>query len=290
MKILLYNNFSFHHEMIGFGLDFCKKYNHDAYVFNPNDFEKYMELYDIIGYRYNIIKEINVEIYDLIIVLTDSDWSYLPKYINDKTICINHWYQDRNKYIKYAIPIAPFISEYYNSEFILPVHPIITKSKKEEFKTLGEIYVVVMGRFIPDDISYFDFISNPNVIYNIISKSPPSPLLLKNNNIKIYTNIDAISLCNIMLNSHYILITDINHNHNKGYSVSASLAYSFSTLCQLIIPKEMNSYLRFKSPILYEKNKKKITLKIPDIDGVYEEALYLMSKRDNILNKFLNKL
>ena len=287
MKILLYNNFPFHHEMFGFALDFCKKYNHEADVCNPQDNEKYMELYTILGYTYKIVTDINQELYDLIIVLTDSDWSYLPKYINNKTICINHWYQNRNEYIKNAIPIAPFNSEYYNPEFILPVHPIITKTQKDSFKTTGEIIVTVMGRFIPDDISYFDFIVNHNVIYNIISKSPPSPLLSKHKNIKIHTNIDAITLCNIMANSHYILVTDINYNHNKCYSVSASLAYAFSTMCQLIIPKEMNSYLRLKSAVIYEKNKK-ITLTLPDIKSVNEEAEHFMLKRNEILQKYLN--
>ena len=252
--------------------------------------EKYMELYNILGYEYKIVTEIKPELYNLIIVLTDSDWTYLPKYVNDKTICINHWYQDRNEHIKNAIPIAPFNSEYYNSEFILPVYPIVTRTQKDAFKTTGDIIVTVMGRFIPDDISYFDFISNHNVIYNIISKSPPSPSLSIHKNINIHTNIDAITLCNIMANSHYILITDINYNHNKCYSVSASVEYAFSTLCQLIIPKEMNSYLRLKSAVIYEKNKNKITITLPDIKSVNEEAETLMLKRNEILQKYLDEL
>ena len=286
MKILLYNNFPFHHEMFGFALDFCKKFGHGAFVFNPNDYEEYMKVYDILDYKYTTVTNIEPDIYDLIIVLTDSDWSYLPKWVNNKTICINHWYQDRNKYIKNSIPIGPLHSNKYNSTFISQIYPILTKDKKNQFHSIDKIYVSIMGRFIPNDPSYLDFIKNKNVIYNFISKNPPHKKILESKNIKCFTNINALDLCNILSNSHYILVTDTNINHNKCYTISASISYAFSTGCQLIIPKEMNSYLRLKSAIVYDKTDN-ISLEFPDIDSVYEESETLMNNRNKILNNLL---
>jgi hypothetical protein len=49
----------------------------------------------------------------------------------------------------------------------------------------------------------------------------------------------------------------------------------------------MNSYLRLKSAVIYEKNKK-ITLTLPDIKSVNEEAEHFMLKRNEILQKYLN--
>lgn len=287
-KILLYNNYPFHHEMIALGLDYCRNKNYEAVVYNPNDHDNYMKVYSMCNYEYTMIDKIeNTDQYDLIIVLSDCDKSFLKEWVTPKTICINHWYCKRNPFIKTQIPIAPFTSSSYNPNFILPIFPTILKSEKMRINPVNEIVVTVMGRFVPQDIEYLNFINNEggNIFYYIISRTNHDNL--KNyKNVFVYENIDAINLYTLMANSHYILVTDINPYHNKGYSTSASIAHSFSTGCQLIIPEEMNKHLRLKSAIVYDRNKS-ISLGNPDLDLVYEEREELIQKRDRILDEII---
>jgi hypothetical protein len=134
-------------------------------------------------------------------------------------------------------------------------------------------------------MSYFNFIKNDNIIYKIISREVHYNLM--NNNVQVYNNINADELLNQLLNSHYILVTDLNYNHLNCYSISASIAYAFSTGCQLIIPEKMNQYLRLKSAILYN-NDSQLLLRYPNYDLVYDELNEFINKRDRILDKLCN--
>lgn len=288
MKILLYNNYPFHHELIGFGLDYCRKRNYQAIVYNPNDYDKYMEFYKKCEYDYTMIDKIEEpEQYDLIILLSDCERSFIKEWVTSKTICINHWYCKRNPFITKQIPIAPFKSTYYNPDFIIPVHPVISKDSKIKILPVTEIVITIMGRFIPDSLEYLDFINknDNNVYYNIISRSI-HPSLKNHKNVILYQNIDALMLYTVLANSHYVLITDMNHYHNKGITTSASISCSFSTGCQLIIPEEMNKHLRLKSAILYDRNKP-LALGSPNLDLVYQEHDEIINTRDRILDEII---
>lgn len=287
-KILLYNNYPFHHEMIALGLDYCRNRNYEAIVYNPNDHDNYMKVYSIFDYKYTMIDKIeNTEQYDLIIVLSDCDKSFLKEWVTSKTMCINHWYCKRNTFINTQIPIAPFTSSSYNPIFTSPVFPAISKNEKLKIMPVNHIFVTVMGRFVPEDVEYLNFINKDanNVVYHIVSRTNHDNLK-NNDNIFVYENIDAIDLYRIMANSHYILVTDINPFHNKGFSTSASIAHSFSTGCQLVIPEEMNKHLRLKSAIVYNRHKP-LSLGNPDLDLVYEEREELIQKRDRILDEII---
>lgn len=286
MSVLLYNSFPFHHEMFGFALDYCKLRNLDVDIVNENDHYQWNEMYSNIGYKFNKIKEIDdPKKYKLIIVLTDSDWVFKNEWVGSNTICINHLYTKRNFYIDKQISIGPLQRDRYDDDFILPVFPLIDRNTKVQLNILHDIIITVIGRFVPDDKKYFDFI-NPgdhNVIYNVIS--PFKHENLSGNNIRVFSELSANDFMTTLVNSHYILVTDINPNHNKGYSLSSSIHLAFSVGCQLIIPEEMNIHLRLKSPILYRRDR---TLKVvfPNYDLVFKERDELISMRNSILDKF----
>lgn len=290
-KLLIYNNFSFHHDLIGFALEYCMDNNYIANVYNPNDYDNYMDFYKKIGLNFILIdKIINPKIYDLIIVLTDSDFSYTSENITNKTITLRHWYNIRNPLFKIQIPIAPFtnINNTYDPYFICPVYNLINKDQKCKISMITEIKITIIGRFIPDNIEYFNFINSDskNVIYNIITQCPHDKLR-NSKNVNYFENVNASIFYEILVNSHYCLITDLCYNHNNGFTISSSIITSFITGCQLIIPEEMNKHLRLKSAILYNKNKK-IILDNPNYDLVFNERQDFIDKRNNILNAIIN--
>ncbi len=293
-KILLYNGMNFHNELFGTFLDYFNNIYKNCIVdcYFIHDHLKYFEMYNIF-FKFNIITSFRPDDYDLIIVLTDSDWSYKKEWINSKTICINHWYQSRNLFIDKQINIGPFYNKngIYNSEYILPTYNTITqKFPKTDSKHITDINVCILGRFIPDKSSDLDFLrkNNANIKFHVINVHGIHPDLLDKKDIIVHTNINTIDLYNLLLNSQYIYITDTNHEHLNGYSVSASIGLGFITLCNLIIPEKMNRHLRLKTAITYKNTNDPITLEIyPKIHLIEEEREYFLNKRNKILNKLL---
>lgn len=290
-KILLYNDFPFHNEMFGFMLDYCRCKNYEAYVLFRHDHLKYFDFYKVF-YKFNIVNEVNPEIYDMVVVLTDSDWSYEEKWINYKTICIDHWYQLRNKLIKHHVPISPFRNIYYKENFIIPTYDCINISEyKKMVKKITYIDIVILGRAHPDNYEELNFIKcGVQPTFHIVNCHGVHESLKNKPNVKVYDNkITTVELYNLLLNSEYILITDKNDSHTKGYSMSASIALSFNTGCQLIMPEEMNKYLRLKSAILYRKNQNLELSILPDYKLVEQEKFYFINIRNRILDNFFEK-
>ena len=286
-RILLYNNFHFHCEMFGFFFDYAKNKNFIVDVFCPIDNLKYFELYKLF-FSFNIINTFNHLSYDLVVVLTDSDWSYKKEWINNKTITIDHWYQIRNNDIKYHIPISPFRSSIYKENFIIPTYNIneITFETKSSVKPLDHINIAILGRAIPDNIDDLKYYKCNKINYHIINCWGIHNSLKNKENIIVYDKyVSTIELFNILVNCQYILITNKNDSHNKNYSTSASIALSFTTGCQLIIPEEMNTSLRLKSAILYKPNTDLFLEIQPNYDLVFKEKIYLINLRNKILDE-----
>lgn len=290
-KILLYNSFPFHNELFGFFFDYAQNKNFIVDVYCPFDRLEYFKLYQIY-FKFNIVKNFNHLEYDLVFVLTDSDWEYKKEWINNKTITLDHWYQIRNHSIKHHIPVSPFASNIYKENFIIPAYNIPEiYNKKLLLKNLSIISIAIMGRFIPespDELKFFK--DNDNINFHIINCHGIHPKLKNVKNITTYEHLSSIELFNILLNCQYVYITDKNNSHNKNYSTSASIALAFNTGCQLIIPEIMNRCLRLKSAIIYKPNED-ITLDMyPDYDLVFKEKNYFIELRNKILDNLTNEI
>lgn len=290
-KILLYNSFPFHNELFGFFLDYSQNKNFIVDVYCPFDRLEYFRLYQMY-FKFNLVRQFHHLNYDLVFVLTDSDWEYKKEWINNKTITLDHWYQIRNINIKHHIPVSPFNSNIYKENFIIPTYniPEINYEKKLLVKPLSHIDIAIMGRFIPESIDELKFLKYSNINFHIINCHGIHPKLKNLKNIITYEHLTTIELFNILLNSQYVYITDKNDSHNKNYSTSASIALAFNTGCQLIIPESMNRCLRLKSAIIYKPNED-IDLELyPDYDLVFKEKKYFIDLRDKILNDLTNQI
>lgn len=289
-RILLFNSFHFHNEMFGFFLDYAKNKNFIIDIYCPIDNLEYFKLY-IMFFKFNIINTFNYLLYDLIIVLTDSDWGFKKEWVTNKTITMNHWYQTRNTHIKYQIPVSPFKTSMYIENFIIPTYNAgdIDLNKKLSVKPLDHINIAILGRAIPDNIDTLKFLKCNKIIFHIVNRWGIHDSLKNKENIIIHDQpITTINLFNLLINCQYILITDKNDSHNKNYSTSASIALSFTTGCQLIIPEIMNTSLRLKSAILY-KPYTDLFLEIePNYELVFKEKNYFINLRNEILDKILN--
>lgn len=283
MKILLLNSDPFHHEVFGFLLHYFNEKGIVVDIYNKLDHEGYNNLYKLLGYKFTLVEEFKKEDYDYLILITDSNLNMVD-IIPERTICINHWYKRRNYNIPNQINLAPFHSQTYKYNFTLAVHPVVKLTDKLKMYTENIIQVCIMGRSIPYEEKYLDFITNENIIFNVITKFETP--LKSSKRIKLYNNISSEALFNIIANSHYILVTDIDRNHLEGYSVSASISYAFTTGCQLIIPEKMNSHLRLRSAIIYNRDRE-LHLEQPDFNLVYKEASEIMENRNKILDKYI---
>ena len=291
-KILLYNSFHFHCELFGFFFDYSRNKNFIIDVYCPIDNLDYFRFYKLY-FKFNIVNSFDYNSYDLVFVLTDSDWAYKKEWINNKTITLDHWYQLRNKNIQYHIPVSPFKSSVYKENFIIPTYFIedIDLDKKKLVKPLDCINIAILGRAIPENIDELKYLKCNKITFHIINCWGVHNTLKNKENIKIYdTPISTIELFNILINCQYIYVTDKNNSHNQNYSTSASIALSFTTGCQLIIPEIMNTSLRLKSAILY-KQQTDLFLEIePDYDLVFSERKYLIELRNKILDELTNKI
>jgi len=290
-RILLYNSFPFHNELFGFFFDYAQNKNFIIDVYCPFDKLEYFKLYQLY-FKFNIISAFNYLDYDLVFVLTDSDWEYKKEWINNKTITLDHWYQIRNKHIKYHIPVSPFASNTYKENFIIPTYsiPELNYETKLLIKPLYNINIAIMGRYIPENIDELKFLKYDKIIFHIINCHGIHPELKNIENVIIHENISTINLFNILLNCQYIYITDKNNSHNKNHSTSAAIALSFTTGCQLIIPEIMNRSLRLKSAIIYKPDKDLYLNLDPDYELVFNEKKYFINLRNKILDDLINQI
>lgn len=291
-KVLLYNGLPFHNELFGTFLEYFNEKKWDIHIYTKLDHLGFFDMYKLF-FSYTFVSDVNPDIYDLVIVLTDSDWSYTK--INKKTICINHWYQKRNNFINKQYPIGPLLLDNgkFNDNFIIPVYSsILNRYNKSDVKHINEIHVCVLGRCIPDDQEELKFLQHTEqkIVFHIINVHGYHPKLKNNPNIKLYDNkfVSTTDLFNILINCEYMFINDTNIEHNNGYTISASIALSLVTGCQLIIPTIMNKHLRLKSPILYDNKKDYLYLDFKqNYDIIKEDLDYCVNKRNKLLDKII---
>lgn len=229
--------------------------------------------------------------YDLVLVLTDSQWDYKSEWVsqNKNTVCINHFYQRRNSYIQNQINCSPFHSNSYEENFILPCYniPDITLETKRKVSHLDFINIVIMGRFLPDTLKPLQHLKSNRIVFHIINVHGINECYQNQPNIKVYPKITTIDLYNVLVNSQYIYVSDLNPNHTKGYSSSAAIALSFNTLTQLIIPEKMNRHLRLRSAIIYQPDEDIHLQHLPNYELIHNEKKYFIDMRNRILDNLL---
>lgn len=287
-KILLYNGFPFHYEIIGFMLEFCNKYNIEAVlVLNFMD-HSWIDLYKS-KYKFDILLSLpnDLDQYLFVLLLTDDDMSFPDNLITDNVVCIDLYYKNRREAIKHHIPIAPFKEEC--ELYALPIFNYINYDDKIKHlnKRLRPIISFLGYSTVHTDISSLSIIENIHEfdIY-IMSRNIPNKYF-NMPNIFLFENILAMDLFKILSYSSYVCYIP---NNSKGakeqmncYGLSGCIPISFTTGCKLIIPKEMNKFLKFNSIIEYSLDTKFRLNLTPSLLETFEERERLISLRDKSL-------
>ena len=269
-KLLSFNSFWFHYEVIGVILDFAANMNIniDLVQLVPN--KHWDELYSK-KYNYNKLTKLPSELeynnnYNMIFLLTDDDMEFPNNRIDNRTVCLDHYYQNRRPLIKHHVSIKPFTNN-INEMFVLPIWQYISKIEKiniikKNYQNGLKPVIALIGNghnkdpniFINSISNYYEF--EFRIIAMKIPKHPWKNHQSKNLTISFYENIDAVKMFELLGSSNYVGF--FNHNdpkHGDGHSMTSSIPNAFSSGCRLIIPSKMNKQIRLNSPLEIYNNK-----------------------------------
>ena len=289
-KILIYNGFPFHYEMIGFMLDFCRKYTIEATLVNKVMNHEWLDVYKQ-KFNFHYLQELPSDLnsFTLIVLLTDDDMSYPNHLIFNNTLCIDHSInQNRRPQVKYHIPIIPFHEKI--TDFILPVFNYIDiESKIKKINERKRPVITFLGdSALPCDASVLRVIINlldfDIYIINrrIVNKNFNLP------NVFFFENIPATEMFELLISSTYICfipnkISRSYPDHYECKSMTAAMPLSFTTGCKLIIPQSMNKILKLKSVFEYAPYTQFALDASPSLLETFHERDQLLKRRDTSL-------
>jgi hypothetical protein len=224
--------------------------------------------------------------FDIVFLLTDDDYSFDKSNIvlNQKVICIEHFYLDRCPEINNKIATRPFDSNYYR-DWALPCYPNINKSNKtvSNIDNKNCIYIAIVGTNITN--------YNTNVMNRIKYNDKKISFIVIGRDINInkfeglnsdiivnvYQNIDTTSMINLLCICDFLLADSNMDTNYEDKQMTGSIPLAFSLLVPLIISKQTNHFYQFENVIEFDKaNEEDIVLKDIDIDSLEKE-------RDNII-------
>ena len=285
-RILVYNGFPFHYEMIGFILDFSKKYNIQIDLLLKHLDNSWIDLFKT-KYMFNVLDCLpnNLDNYLFVLLLTDDDTSFPDNIINENVVCIDHYYKNRRSIVKHHIPIAPFKEDI--NLYAFPIFNYINYEDKLNIlnKCSRPIITFLGNSTLPENIDIFNNIDNIGDfdIYIINRDIPKNYITLPN--LFLFENISATLLFEILTKSTYICYipnNSVNAQMQKNcQSISASFPISFTTGCKLIIPEYINKFLKLNSIIEYSSKNKLILDKKPSLIETFNEREKLINIRDN---------
>jgi len=294
IKILAYNGYPFHYEMCGFILEFCSKNNIEIDLYLKHMDESWIELYRK-KYVFNVVDVLpcNLQDYLFVLLLTDDDTSISENMISENVVCIDHYYKNRRPLIKHHIPIAPFQEDIKLYSF--PVFEYINYEDKIKLLSNKQRPIITFLGFstIPYDnntiLSLIDNTSDFDIY--IINKQLHEYYKYYVNlpNIFIFENIPATKLYELLTESTYICYIpngSINCDMQRQcHTITSSMFVSFTTGNKLIIPKDLNKFLKLSSIVEYSYGDKLILDKTPSLIETFNEREKLIHIRDNsILN------
>ena len=313
MNIAVYQGFDIiHFEVLGYLIEYFikSKININIYAHTNNLINIEWKNYYNTLFKTEMIwtnpYNFNPEIYDLIFLLTDDDFSFkeewLIKYGNEKVIMIDHSGKIRRNNAYYRIGTR-FFSNRPECAWALPIYTgILKKDKKKYLENINEINVMCIGiQNRPPSINFLkDLFTNfENIDFHIIARHLTKEIYENYENIKIYPFCNTILMFNLIKTTQYILCLENPDNPEPiANSMSGAIPKAFSYGCNLIIPSKWQHHYNFKSCIEYNDNllqkngQSNITLSntIP-LDLIYDEAYYYISHRNTLFDTILkNKL
>jgi len=193
--------------------------------------------------------------YDLIFLTTDDDPSFDVRWMNDKVVCINHYYVCRRIDWFHCIATRPFCKN--SISWAIPCIPVFNGIHKLSNISNDFMNVAIIGTGYvknPYSINLINRLSTSNnkkIVLHIITRRIYCDISGIDLNIEVHRHesISTEDVFLILLKCNYIL-TDTHYiikDHQEGYSMSGSIPIAFSSLSKLIISKQNNVYYKFCS-------------------------------------------
>lgn len=304
MNIAIFNGLKMHFEMFGYIIYFCKIHNYSLTIYHPNDGDLgFLKFYKnifkdyFVQYKDYHLFDKEKNIYDTIFLTTDNDYEFNRNdmKINDKTICIEHYYQVRTPIFIKRIATRPFPQPHYRT-WALPVYPIMNvNSKNNCIVDSDTINIVITG--------YTEFVFDVSII-NRLRRNDGKKIVIyaisremsieqftgidASFTIKLYKNIDAEQLYDILYHSHYVLVDVSSKKDHTCYQMSGIIPMAISTLTPLIISRETNSYYRFENVVEYDKySENRILLDDINMESLHKEREQMVCNNHNLFNRFI---
>ncbi len=306
---MAYNSFWFHYEVIGFILEYANSNNlHiDLVQEVPND--GWDELYHS-KFNYTsltTIPEADVySKYQMVFLLTDDDAGFPDKLVDNRTVCLDHYYENRRPVIQHHIPIKPFPNKHNGinwAPYVIPAWRFVSLQQKlkllEDTVQTGSRKPVIafLGNGHPKDphlmVSAFSNAADFEIRI-IAHKIPRAPWhnVEKTHGLTVsfHQSVSALEMFQLLSTSHYVAF--INHHddkHGEGKSLTSSIPNGFTAGCKLVLPVGMNKFLGLRSAVLLEEGKPVFlpnTVEDMDLPYVFQEREKLIEMRDNALNQF----
>lgn len=287
-KILVYNGFPFHFEMFGCVLDYAKKYNLYVDIVNTTeDNHQWFSLYQKY-FTFNLYKnlsEVDINHYNLVILLTDDDYSFPKNLVSENTICINHFHISRRKDIKCQLTISKFEEDI--DKYCFPIWNCITQEEKVNIlKHNNKPIITLIGSSnIHKTKNIKKIIKNyQDFEFRLINRNIPNNIP---NFIKTYENLNSNELFNILKQTSYVLYLQSNDTNSidqqNNRTISGCFPLAISNGCHLIIPNGIMKPLNLKSIIYYDIDNPIQLNKITNLEKVFYDRDRLTDIRNHSL-------
>lgn len=309
MKIAIYQGFLYiHYEMLGYILEYFIQSNLSFDLYCPDESvgKEWKDFYEnTFNVKLNFINPtlINPENYDLIFLITDDDYSFQQKWLDEvgekKVVCIDHSAHVRRQPNNMLRLSTRFFYNRPQCLWALPVYTYINKLDKIKYLAQTDRINVMCvgtqnkpysGEFLKELFYNFDSIDFHVITRHLDKNYHNYP------NIKTYENCSTEKMMELLKKTHYMLCFENPNNLEPvSNSISASIPLAFDSGCQLIIPKSWQVYYNFNSVITYEDSllqKNNTTTKMflngqIDLDKIYSEAYELINHKNRIFNNII---
>lgn len=284
-KIAGFNCLTFHYEMFGYLIHYCKERNYSLTIYCDFAYDNgFIAFYhQLFNYPFLYFEQLwgnfehEINHYDAIVLFTDDDFNYNvhePKILN-RTLMIEHSILRRRNNIPHALSTRPYdyslIENINNSTepstciWALPTYPILLPNQKTPLVNLSrQTTICILGacdRNINLNIlKRFKSLKNTDSKIKIIVISRKIEFskfkdLDTNFEIEFHLNICTEKLVEILKKVDFMLTDftdDIEHTTENG-GMSGCIPMAFSFLIPLIISKQSNQIYQFKNVIEFDK-------------------------------------
>ncbi len=244
-SVLGFNGFWFHYEVIGFLLEYVniRGINMDLVQLSPN------AGWDVLWssrFKYRSLTKLPADSemskYGMVLLFTDDDANFPEALVDNRTVCIDHYYKNRRPSIAHHLPIMPFVKNSVKrmQPYIMPVWAhtsyeekmaLLRNSAKEH---AGRVIVAFLGIGHPKHPQQVvDAIKNYHqvhvmIIAHKIFKSNWNKAKDYNMTVTYHQNVEASEFYRLISTAHYVGFLDHhNEKHGQGHSGTSSIPNAF---------------------------------------------------------------